>query len=104
MLNSLIAQIQSNKTNPKSKLTFQKWTKKMSKNEKSNKVLKKACKFMCCDHNALKMNYVTKKSVTIKNYIFYKNYLGTFSLTNISTNGNIFFPNFPKIWLRFMRH
>jgi hypothetical protein len=41
MLNRLIAQIQSNKTNPKSKLTFQKWTKKMSKNEKSNKVLKK---------------------------------------------------------------
>ena len=37
----LSAQIQSNKTNPKSKLTFQKWTKKMSKNEKSNKVLKK---------------------------------------------------------------
>ena len=72
MLNILIAQIQSNKTNPKSKLTFQKWTKKMSKNEKSNKVLKKACKFRCCDHNALKMNYVTKKSVTIKKYIFYE--------------------------------
>ena len=41
MLNILIAQIQSNKTNPKSKLGFRKWTKKMSKIEKSNKVLKK---------------------------------------------------------------
>ena len=78
MLNILIAQIQSNKTNPKSKLTFQKWTKKMSKNEKSNKVLKKTCKFRWCDHNALKMNYVTKKSVTIKNYIFIKKLLGNF--------------------------
>jgi hypothetical protein len=37
----LNAQNISNKTNPKSKLGFQKWTKKMSKIEKSNKVLKK---------------------------------------------------------------
>ena len=72
MLNILIAQIQSNKTNPKSKLGFRKWTKKMSKIEKSNKVLKKTLSVSHCDHNALKMNYVTKIRVTIKNIYFYE--------------------------------
>jgi hypothetical protein len=60
-----IAQIQSNKTNPKSKLTFRKWTKKMSKNEKSNKVLKNALQTSLREHNALKPIQCLKKCVTI---------------------------------------
>ena len=59
------AQIQSNKTNPKSKLTFRKWTKKMSKNEKPNKVLKNALQTSPCDHNALILSQVSEKTVTI---------------------------------------
>ena len=64
MINN-IAQILGNKTNPESELTFRKWTKKMSKNEKPNKVLKNALQTSPCDHNALILSQVSEKTVTI---------------------------------------
>jgi len=46
---------------------FRKWTKKMSKIEKSKKVLKKGLKVENSDDNALIFYFGRKKSVTIKN-------------------------------------
>ena len=54
-LNQILDKIRKNdnKNFPKSKVGFQKWTKKMSKNENLKKVLKKTLEDELFEHNAL---------------------------------------------------
>jgi hypothetical protein len=57
----------------------------MSKIENPKKVLKRALFFGLYDHNALKSEKITQKSVTIKFYIFKENNLGTFLVSYYET-------------------
>jgi len=68
----------SHKKFSKSILGFEKWTKKMSKNEYPKILLKKTSPKTTCEHNALIFVFCLKKSVTIKFLCFFKKDLNTF--------------------------